>query len=130
MSAGGSGSSGPKSPLALSKSVDKRGSEVADRSVMTMAGEAPISIREFATYRASGRFLQKEDGTSKKNTRRQMPIMRLHAAGIVSTVRRTGKTSNGYCFLAWWRTGLRAERKTWMRQQRRDGGPRRFFLNL
>jgi hypothetical protein len=35
MGSGGSGSSGPKSPLVLEKPVDKRGSEVADRLLMT-----------------------------------------------------------------------------------------------
>jgi hypothetical protein len=36
MSSGGNGSSGPKSPLVLEKLVDKRGSEVADRLLMTI----------------------------------------------------------------------------------------------
>ena len=85
MSGGGSGSSGPKSPLALSKSVDKRGSEVADRSVMTMAVEASISIRSLLSIapRAVSSEIREEDMAEKSVKRdRRMPIMRPHAAGM------------------------------------------------
>ena len=50
ISTGGSGSPGPKSPLVLLKPVDKHGSEVADRLVMTMAVEASISIRSLLGF--------------------------------------------------------------------------------
>jgi len=78
MGTGGNGSSGPKSPLMFLKPVDKRGSELADRLVMTISQlKALISIREFARFCASGRFLSNK----AKGTRAGSNVMTVRLPG-------------------------------------------------
>ena len=49
---------GPKPTLVLSEPVEKRGSEVADSSVMTSAEEGSDLDEETARIRTSGRILR------------------------------------------------------------------------
>jgi hypothetical protein len=57
---------GPKPTLVLSEPVAKRGSEVADSSVMTSAEEGSDLDEETARNRTSGRTLRLEGGDHGK----------------------------------------------------------------
>src|ERR1035438_8773546 len=60
---------GPKPTLVLSEPVVKRGSEVADSSVMTSAEEGSDLDEQTARKRASGRSLQLQGGDDGKARR-------------------------------------------------------------
>ena len=76
---------GPKPTLVLSEPVAKRGSEVADSSVMTSAEEGSDLDEETARNRTSGRTLRLQGGDHGKRgekRERRSAILEPDAAGI------------------------------------------------
>jgi len=57
---------GPESSMVFVKPVDKHGSEVADRSVMTAVATTVISIRRVQGFSASGRVLRTRENDGEE----------------------------------------------------------------